>query len=399
MALPQRLFTARPMAYIIKLPDVCTERQKAGRAKSILKIHGGHTMRFNKLLCGLLVLVMTTALCACGAPGDAATPTLTIAVSTPEPPTSTLQLAPQPTPEPTPESTPAVRSYTTGIPVAALGEYKPIGVMIENAPAARPQYGLQAADIVYEAPVEGCTRFFCIYNDTLPEKVGPVRSARIYYLQIQQEWDCAYVHFGGPSSGKANVYKSSSDSIKTRIDFIKGKYNDYYWRDKNVSAPHNAFTDVQKCQTLVKEESKVRSFLYADTPQYTGTSVAEVVLPFYAGEVTYKYSAEKDVLERYMGGKPFTDATTDETVAVKNLIVQYCKFYHGGEDKGRWLAELVGTGKAEFFIGGKHIDGTWSRDSYEAPTVYKDGSGNEIVLQPGNTWIAMHPQDEAITVR
>ena len=342
----------------------------------------------------LLISLLILTLCACSPPEE--TP---LATATPQPvQTSAPALTPKPTPEHSPEATAVLRSYTTGMPVDSLGTYKPVGVMIENSPAARPQYGLQSADIVYEAPVEGCTRFFCIFNDTLPERVGPVRSARIYFIKIQQEWDCAYVHFGGPESGKANVYRSSSNHITTRIDFIKGRFNDYYWRDKSKKSPHNAFTDIQKLQTLMEQDAKARPFRYEDTLQYSGTSISQVVLPFNSDEVTYKYNAEKDVLERYMKGKPFTDAATNEVVAVKNLIVQYTHFYHGGEAKGRWLCDQLGSGKADFFIGGKHIEGTWERDSYESPTIYKDSSGNEIVLQPGNTWIAVHPDSVEISI-
>ena len=346
-------------------------------------------MNFRKVMIVMMTVTLLIVLCACSTPEEpAATP-----MATP---------APTPSPKPVPTSTaePALvlRSYTTGIPVETLGPYKPIGVMIENNGAARPQSGLQAADIVYEAPVEGCTRFFCIFNDTLPEKVGPVRSARLYYIRIQQEWDCAYVHFGGPESGKANVYTSSSDHIKLRVDFIKGKYCDYYWRQKGKSSPHNAYTNVKELQTLMTEEAKVHTFQYADTLQYTGPGVTEVSLPFYSDVVTYKYSAEKDIFERYMDEKPFIDEATGEVIQVKNLIVQYNEFYHGGEAKGRWLCEQLGSGKADFFVGGKHITGTWEKETYDTPTVYKDGSGNEIVLQPGNTWIAVHPDDKEITV-
>ncbi len=348
-------------------------------------------MKIRWSICLLSMMLLVVMLCACGATGN------------PEPektmPISAAEVTPKLTPTPTPKPTSVLRSYTTGIPITEQKIYKPVGVMIENSSAARPQYGLQAADIIYEAPVEGCTRLFCIYNDTLPEKVGPVRSARLYFIKIQQEWDSAYVHFGGPESGQANVYLDSSNHIKTRINFIKGDFNDYYWRDKDKKAPHNAFTDVQKCQELMKEESKVRTFQYADTLQYSGNGFSEVVLPFYSGEVTYKYNAQQDVLERYMERKAFTDAATGDVVSVKNLIVQYNSFSHGDEAKGRWMCQLLGTGKADFFVGGQHIQGTWERQSYETPTIYKDSAGKEIILLPGNTWIAIHPDDKSITVK
>lgn len=351
-----------------------------------------------KVYSNLLVVMLVLALCSCGAPEESPQSTV---MPTATPKTTPVQSpSPSPAPNPTVISTPipVLRSYTTGLPVAERTPYKPVGVMIENSSSARPQYGLQAADIVYEAPVEGCTRLFCIYNDVLPEKVGPVRSARIYFIKMQQEWDCAYIHFGGPENGKANVYLSSSDHIKTRVNLIKGKYNDYYWRDKKKKAPHNAYTDVQKCQTLMKEESKVRTFQYADELQYTGKNIKEISLPFYSGKVTYKYDAAKDVFIRYMGGKPFIDAETKAAVEVKNLIVQYSHFYHGNEAKGRWLCDLTGSGEADFFIGGKHIQGTWKRESYDSPTIYKDSYGEEIILQPGNTWITVHPNSKEITV-
>ena len=101
---------------------------------------------------------------------------------------------------------------------------------------------------------------------------------------------------------------------------------------------------------------------------------------------------------RYMNGKEFEDRDTDKAVEVQNLIVQFNKFYHGSELKGRWLCDLLGEGAADFFIDGIHIEGTWERDDYDSPTIYEDSDGNEIVLLPGNTWIAVHPEDVDITV-
>ena len=96
-------------------------------------------------------------------------------------------------PEPDPE--PVYISPTTGREFSKQREFYPILVMIENSRDARPQTGLMQADVVYEAPVESTiTRFACLFNDTLPTLAGPVRSARMYYLGIQQEWDSIFMH-------------------------------------------------------------------------------------------------------------------------------------------------------------------------------------------------------------
>ena len=321
-----------------------------------------------------------------------ATPTK---ASTPSP-APTLSPVPTPTPEPTPK--PVLRSQTTGKPIDAVTPFKPVAVMIENSAAARPQTGLQAADIVYEAPVEGVTRFLCIYNDLLPESVGPVRSTRLYFVRLQQEWDSAFVHAGGPQSGLSNVYTDASSHIDTRVDITKGPYARYYWRIDTRAAPHNAYVNPVQIQQLMKSESKGRSFAFAEQTTYGGQTVSTVVLPFYAGEVTYRYDIASDKLQRYSGSKPFIDADTKEAVSVQNLIVQYNHFYHGNETLGRWLCDLLGQGRAEFFIGGKHINGTWERSAYDSPTIYRDDKGAEIVLRPGNTWIALHPDDRKISV-
>lgn len=326
--------------------------------------------------------------------GQTAASTAESTVMTSSAPTAT----PVPTLTPTPIPIPILRSPTSGKILAAPVVYKPVGVMIENSVGARPQSGLQAADVVYEAPVEGCTRFFCIYNDMLPTSVGPVRSARLYFIRMQQEWDSAYVHAGGPQSGLSNVYRESASHIDTRIDINKGTYAKYYWRIDERVAPHNAYVNVVQCQEAMDQESEGRTFLFDEQVEHDGPSISEIVLPFYIGKVTYRYDATSGKLLRYSGSKPFVDADTGEAVAVTNLIVQSCHFYHGEEVYGRWLADLTGEGKADFFIGGKHFSGTWERSDYTQPTVYRDVAGQEIVLRPGNTWIALHPEEKAITV-
>jgi len=304
-----------------------------------------------------------------------------------------------------PEDTakPGKVSLTTGLP--SEKEYKPVGVMIENADGARPQTGLQAADIVYEVLSEAnITRFFCIYNDKMPKKVGPVRSVRIYYINIQKEWDSILVHYGGPSTGKvANVYAESTEYIKIRVNGLKGAYGKYFWRTDDKKSPHNVLTDLTKIQSLYDYTPNARKpWAFKSEAAYAPEEpfVKTIHVPFISSEnfITYSYDKEKDVFKRAMGGKPFTDTETDKAVEVKNIIVQYAKQYDLDEGKGRRMVEVTGSGKAEFFVGGKHLTGTWERKDLDAQTVYKDSTGAEITLRPGNTWIEVHPNTKEIKV-
>ena len=83
---------------------------------------------------------------------------------------------------------------------------------------------------------------------------------------------------------------------------------------------------------------------------------------------------------------------------MQNLIVQYAETYVRNNDGGRRMVEMVGEGKCEFFIGGKHISGSWERKSLDDSTQYFDESGLPIILKPGNTWIAVHPDNKQIGI-
>ena len=187
-----------------------------------------------------LLLGALLCLCACQKTGQPD------ASQSSEPQSSMIESSlPLPT-EPEPEPEPIVyRSLTSGRTYAEQPDFYPIMVMIENSRDARPQTGLMQADVIYEAPVESTiTRFACLFNDTLPVVAGPVRSVRMYYLGIQQEWDCIFMHYGGPdlSGSEATVYGSKYDYVRVRLNGIWGKYDDYFWRSSDRKAPHNVYT-------------------------------------------------------------------------------------------------------------------------------------------------------------
>ena len=368
-----------------------------------------------KGICFLIAILLLSVAAGCGAPEESASPA---ASDTPSP-TATEQ-SPVPTEiviQPTPEAGDVQESglsATTGLPTEKA--YKPFCVMVENSPAARPQTGLQEADIIYEAMAEGgITRFICIFNDKLPVKVGPIRSTRLYYINIQREWDGPLVHYGGPGdAGAATVYGSDFNDIKLRLDGLKGGYGKYFWRDSERSAPNNVYTNLCKFMDLYDYTPNARTqFVFNASKAYEAKTVSRVGIPFLSGKPTHTefvYDAATDKFTRYLSGKTFDvrtvfeDASGKQTtevapLTVQNLIVQYANTHNFPNDpKGRRMVDVVGSGKCEFFIGGKHISGNWSRESLTSSTIYTAEDGTPIELKPGNTWIALQPTSGEITV-
>ncbi len=342
------------------------------------------------MLTGLFVLLLA----ACNKQNIEPAPTATVK------PTETMAPAiATPTEEPTPTPEPGPVSYTTGLPFE--GEYRPVIVSIENSPAARPQRGLQTADVVYEVPVEGSiTRFICVFADNVPEEVMPVRSARVPFLYIQHEWDAIFMHFGGAGSGSGERHAPYSfyghalyDDLKFDIDGLSGKWNDYYYRVSTADAPHNVMGNPLLAQQLYDYNPEPLHWKFDSGASYTGESVSEFALEMCSNDsdyISYRYDAQNDVYLRSMNGKPFLSAETEEQVSVKNIIVQYST-YKTSDDRKLW--EMTGGGNADFYIGGQLIHGTWERKTEDDETVYYDGQGQQIVLRPGNTWIHISPQE------
>jgi hypothetical protein len=337
----------------------------------------------------ILALMIILALAGCGGQ------------QTPSP-SPTPEVTPSPTPSPTPVPTIEVVptpdpniSKTTGLKFT--GEYKPVMVVIENSPSARPQTGLQTADVVYEIPVEGAiTRFVCVFSDNIPEGVMPVRSGREPFLHIQREWNAAFMHYGGSGANTNLPYtfygNEMHGSIKIDIDGMQGKWSDYYYRVKGKGAPHNVMGNPQMAQKLYDYSPEPLGWLFDANVSYQGDAVTEINLAMCSNDdnfVSYTYDATSDTYLRSMNGKAFKSAETDKQVSVKNIIAQYST-YDTPDIFKMW--KLVGDGKADIYIGGKLIKGTWKKESEDSKTIYYDAAGKQIVLKPGNTWIELCPQ-------
>lgn len=291
------------------------------------------------------------------------------------------------------------KSSTTGLDFK--GDYKPVMAVIENSAAARPQTGLQTADVVYEVMVEGSTtRFVSIFSDKVPEQILPIRSGRAPFLYIQQEWDALFMHFGGSGSGlsSAPAYtfygNSLHNKIKIDLEGLTGNKNGIFKRISSAPAPHNVMANPLEAQKLYNYQPKPLDWKFDATVFYPGESVTAIDIPFTTNirnYVSYNYDFDKGVYLRSMSGVPFIAAETKAQMQVKNVIVQYASYSTKGGIYKDWV--LVGNGRADFYIGGMYVQGSWSKESPAAQTMFKDTAGNPIVLKPGNTWIHIQPNN------
>ena len=348
--------------------------------------------------------------------------------------TATPTATPEPTPSPTPE--PQNRSQTSGRVIPEGTPSKVFIMSIDNADGAKPQTSLMQADIVYEFLVEQTiTRFQVLFNDTYPLYAGPLRSMRYYFIDLAQEWDCMYLHEGyvmldapykrSPSK-LISLYLPSGDfkGYSANFSLSKGAYGDF--ESKNgykFRAPEAGRDDVHslyyRVAALVNKyfgdyESKVcERFAFMENVSYpNGEAYTSVSLPFgndtNPNWIQFTYDPATNRILRSESGKPFMTRTlnedgtsyTEEQMSVQNLIIQYVNYgLVQGDEKHRRTCELIGTGKCDFFVNGQYVTGTWSRPTADDFTQYLLDDGSLVTLEPGNTWIAVHPADVPASVQ
>lgn len=265
------------------------------------------------------------------------------------------------------------------------------GVMIENSTDARPQAGLQEAGVVFEAIAEaGITRFLALYQDTDPENIGPVRSARPYYLDWLMGFDASYAHVGGSPTALENI---RSLGIK---DLDQSFNPNYYQRVSDRFAPHNVFTSIDQLRKLEqskgytssefigfdrKKESKPKQ--NTETPPANSAKNIAINISSNLYNSSYVYQVESNSYLRSMAGAPHNDANGQQInpKVVVALVIPYSK---------NGIYSVYGTldgGQAFIFQDGVVTTANWQKASKEGQIAFTDDAGKKIALNPGQTWI------------
>lgn len=282
---------------------------------------------------------------------------------------------------------------------SAVGK-RPVAIVVENSPQARPQYNMDTPDIIFEGEVEGgITRMLWFYADMtdLPEQVGPTRSARPSFVEFSQLFDSIFIHFG--ESHSKGDYTGADDYIEDNdVDNIDGMSTSAcFKRTSDKSSPHNAVLVGDKLESVIESKE------YRTTIDDNGFSAlsfnktATAVSQTPCNSITVKFSSRTD-------SHTFTYNTTDklyqnqsdyeQLVSFENIIVLNAdtKYIDKNDYKGSGKTETYcnfeltsGTGKLA--SAGTVTDFTWKVESGVLKLTAADGS--ELKLNPGRSWIGL----------
>ncbi|MBA4347870.1 MAG: hypothetical protein C0413_03360, partial [Clostridiales bacterium] len=340
-----------------------------------------------------------------------ADPAAVEATVTPETAAGKTEEVAESTPSPTPVNEGI--SPTTGRPLPEGAVYRPVLVAIDNAAQARPQTALMLADIVYEFPLDRAdhsTRYLALFSDTLPDRVGPVRTSRAYMAETALEWGSLYVSLGDPEITSEGYPLLKDSGLEYYIENA-GDAAEYFYRDKTITSieEHTNFFHllpyVEGHNNFFPEYSETRFVFERGVNYEKGKEVRSVGIPFTSSDserVLFIYDAARNVFirsdknsKKVLGESKSLTPTNDVLgysngpITVQNLIVQFVRV---SAFDGNFRSVMVtGKGDCMYFINGRAVFGTWNRPTLADSTTYLLYDGTTLRLEPGNTWIMMMP--------
>ncbi len=299
---------------------------------------------------------------------------------------------------------------------------RPLAVMIENHTESRPQSGLSSADIVYEAVAEGgITRFMALFYCNLSDiQVGPVRSARTYFLDWLGEYDALYAHVGGANT------PGPADALGQIIRFQVKDLNQFsigfpvFWRDYQrlghpVATEHTMYSTTQKLWEVgakrgwvatdsanVRWDKNFVAWKFKD--EQPGGTTAKIEVNFWENQTAYQvmwdYDVSENVYRRKNGGESHNDLNNKKQISPKTVIVQFQKETNANDGypgNVHLLYGTTGSGKVLIFQDGKINEGKWVKQSRTSRTKFVDASNKEVELNKGQIWIQTVPEGSKVT--
>ncbi|MCK9439315.1 MAG: DUF3048 domain-containing protein [Patescibacteria group bacterium] len=267
-----------------------------------------------------------------------------------------------------------------------------LATVIDNHPDARPAIGLSQAEVVYDIPAEGgINRYLAFFNieNKNSLQVGPIRSARPYFLDITQEYEAMLIHCGGSPEALARI---SKEKIIALNEFYNGSY---FERDNNYLAPHNVVANLDDIKEYLKErnytKSDFSSWTFKDKEVISDLDLflASLDINISNGqkqyEVDWSYDINQNIYLRSLAGKKQTDSS-GEQIKADNLIFQFVET-EILDSALRLKIDLSSGGMAVVCLDGICKESYWEKNEDDNRTRYFYDSKEEVILNAGQTWI------------
>lgn len=299
---------------------------------------------------------------------------------------------------------------------------RPLAVMVENHSEARPQSGLSFADVVYEAVAEGgITRFMALFYCNMADiQVGPVRSARTYFLDWLGEYDALYAHVGGANT------PGPADALSQIIRYGVKDLNQFsigfpvFWRDYQrlghpVATEHTMYSTTAKLWEIgakrgwtatdsagIRWDGKFIPWKFKDDKG--GGSATKITVNFWESQgaynVTWKYDLAANSYKRDNSDSAHMDLDNNTQITAKNIVVQFERESNANDGypgNVHLLYGTIGSGKALIFQDGNVLEGKWTKASRTARTKYVGQNNKEIEFNRGPIWIQTVPEGSKVS--
>ena len=364
-----------------------------------------------------VALLAGIALVGCGSATPTPSQPAVVEVASP-----TTSAAPTPSPVLSPSPSPSASMSASAIvhadPLVAdltgvttdpkLAHRLPLAVLIDDNRIARPQSGFNSTSVVYQAPADGGeTRYMFVFQEGDTAQIGPVRSARYYFVDWASEMRAVIAHYGGERRSRAHL--TAFDGLRfTDVDAL-GRGARAYHRIASRKAPHNGYTSTSALRTMsvkLGAPPSAPADLYRRTfvaPADAGSLPASqhIRIPYRTGLVEYRFDRTSDRYRRVLDGKAQVDPADGKSVTTRNVVILFMSYRIDTKVESghsRPLIGAIGSGRALVFREGRRVEGIWSKADETAPTRLLDAAGNEIPLLTGRTFFQIVPTGTKVSV-
>lgn len=267
---------------------------------------------------------------------------------------------------------------------------------IDNHPQARPQSGLNQADIVFEENVEQLTRFAAVFHSTGSDPVGPLRSGRTQDVDLLGSFNKPLFVWSG---GNGRVTRAINSSDLVNLGPTPTRTKNAYYRDSSRRAPHNLYTKTSTIWPLAPAGATAPQpqFLYrgvSDAMPASARPVLGAKVTMDGVKVLWEWDAAAGLFNRSTLNAKTKKVdkhldTTGQQVGSPNVVVLYVAYKPSKADRGSPEAQTVGSGDAFVLTNGQVVPATWERSGRTVPFTLKDASGTVIRLTPGRTFVQL----------